>query len=184
VLHIVATVLMVPGSPFTILSGALFGLLKGTLIVAVSSTAGAALAFLMARYGLRDRVERYLLTRPRAKAVDRAIQKKGWKIVALMRLSPLMPFNLQNYLYGVTAIRFVPFLISSGFFMLPSTFLYVYIGHLGIEGVHAIASPQSPRERIELILSVMGLMASAIVVIYLTLLARKAIAEAMKDNVR
>src|SRR5687767_14061170 len=96
-----------------VVAGGLFGLVRGTIIVSLASTTTAALAFLIARYLARERVRRMVEHSPKLRAVDAAIGNEGWKVVALLRLSPAVPFNVQNYLYGVTAIRFWPCVLTS-----------------------------------------------------------------------
>lgn len=172
ILYIVATILFIPGSVLTLASGAVYGLGLGTLIVSLASTTGAALAFLIARYLARDRVRRQIERSPRLAAVDRAIGERGWKIVALLRLSPAVPFNLQNYLYGVTAIRFWPCVLASWAAMLPGTFMYVYIGSLG----RAAAAGRGTTPA-EWALRGVGLVATVIVTVYIARIARRAIQE-------
>ena len=171
-IYAIAVVCLVPGSLLTLAGGAVFGLLKGTLIVSLAATLGAALAFLIARYLLRRRVEDYVRRSPRLSAVDRAIGEQGWKIVALLRLSPAVPFTLQNYLYGVTAIRFWPCVLTSWIAMLPGTFMYVYLGSLGQE---AIAGGETTTG--EWIARGVGLLATIAVTVYITRLARRAMQE-------
>src|SRR6185295_1888284 len=98
----------VPGALLTIGAGLLFGLMKGAVLVLVSATVAAALAFLAARHLARHRVEGWARKSPRFEAIDAGIREQGWKVVALLRLSPLVPFSLSNYLYGLTAVRFWP----------------------------------------------------------------------------
>jgi uncharacterized membrane protein YdjX (TVP38/TMEM64 family) len=105
-LYIVAVVALLPGSALTLAAGALFGLVGGTIVASLASTTGAALAFLIGRYLARRRIQSLLRHYPRFDAMDKAINENGWKIVALLRLSPAVPFHLQNYLYGLTGIRF------------------------------------------------------------------------------
>jgi uncharacterized membrane protein YdjX (TVP38/TMEM64 family) len=99
--------------------------------VLVSATVAAALAFLSARHLARQRVERWARRSPRFEAIDAAIREQGWKVVALLRLSPLVPFSLSNYLYGLTAVRFWPYVAASAAGMIPGTLLYVGIGAAG-----------------------------------------------------
>ena len=107
-IYAVAATLLVPGSALTLASGAIFGLLWGTISVSIGATTGAALSFLIGRYLARDRVTAWVAHNPKFDAIDKAIGEGGWKIVALLRLSPAVPFTLQNYLYGLTDIRFWP----------------------------------------------------------------------------
>jgi len=177
--YIVATVLFVPGTILTLAAGALFGLVVGTLTVSVGSTLGASLAFLIARYAARDKVAAMARGNRRFGAIDRAIGEGGWKIVALLRLSPAIPFNLQNYLYGLTRIRFWPFALTSWLAMLPGTFLYVYIGHVTKAAVGADRS----RTTGEWVLLAVGLLATAVVTVYITRLARRKLNEQMEEPV-
>ncbi len=129
--YALATVLFFPGSLLTIGAGLAFGLWRGFAVVSAGSTLGAALAFLVARYFLRDKVEAAAKNHPQFAAMDEAIGQGGWKMVALLRLSPLLPFNLSNYLYGITKVRFRPYVAASWIGMMPATFLYVFLGAAG-----------------------------------------------------
>ena len=127
--YAVAAVALVPGSLLTLAAGAIFGLARGTAYVFVGATLGASAAFLVARYLARGAVERRLAGHPRFAALDRAVGREGRKIVFLLRLSPVFPFNLLNYGLGLTRVRFVDYLVAC-LGMLPGTFLYVYYGKL------------------------------------------------------
>jgi uncharacterized membrane protein YdjX (TVP38/TMEM64 family) len=175
-LYVALVVLLVPGSALTLAAGALFGRGLGTLVVSLASTTGAALAFLISRYLARQRVAAYVQHHPRLEAVDRAVSEGGWKIVALLRLSPLVPFNLQNYLYGVTGIRFWPYVLTSWLTMLPGTFLYVYLGSLGRQSLESIGA-QRRRTPAEWTFLIVGLLATLTATLYLTRLARKALSQ-------
>ncbi|MEO6807769.1 MAG: TVP38/TMEM64 family protein, partial [Isosphaeraceae bacterium] len=175
-IYIVAVLAMVPGSALTVAVGAMFGLVVGTATVSLASTIGAALAFLIARYLARNSVEARARRDPRFAAIDRAIGANGWKIVALLRLSPAVPFNLQNYLYGLTAIGFWPYIVTSWIAMLPGTFLYVYIGLLSRAGLDAATGSTSKgRTPAEWVWIVIGLLATVAATLYVTRLARRAI---------
>lgn len=173
VIYVGATVLLIPGAVITIAAGALFGLWRGTLLVSLASTTGAALAFLLARSLARERVAHLAQHRPTFHAIDQAIGEGGWKIVALLRLSPAIPFNVQNYLYGLTPIGFWPYVLASWLAMLPGTFLYVYIGHL--TGV-AVGGTRAYTPAKWGMLGV-GLLATVVVTVYLTRLARQKLRE-------
>jgi len=129
--YVLATVLFVPGSALTVGAGIAFGLVWGTVITSIASVTGAAAAFLVARYLLRDRVARWVEDHDRLRIVDRAVGEQGWKIVALTRLSPLFPFNLLNYAYGLTDVGFRHYVLASWVAMLPGTVAYVWIGAAG-----------------------------------------------------
>lgn len=128
--YILATVILAPGSPFTIAGGLAFGG-WGFPLVLVSATIGASLAFLVARYLVRDRVDKALQDRPTFKAVEKAVTSEGWKIAMLLRLSPVVPFNLQNYFFGVTGIPFWHYVAATFMGIIPGTALYVYVGAIG-----------------------------------------------------
>src|SRR5258705_12750044 len=106
VVYAVATVLMAPGSILTIGAGFAFGLWKGFLAVSAGATLGASLAFLVARSIARDRIEAMAKGNDRFQRIDNAISEQGAKIIFLLRLSPVIPFSLSNYFYGLTAVKF------------------------------------------------------------------------------
>ena len=110
----------------------------GLVVVSISATLGATAAFLVGRYVARGWVERTIATDPRFRAIDLAVEHEGWKIVGLLRLSPVVPFNLLNYAFGVTRVRLRDYVVASWAGMLPGTVLYVYLGslagHLAVGG--------------------------------------------------
>jgi uncharacterized membrane protein YdjX (TVP38/TMEM64 family) len=129
-IYVVGAVVLAPEALLTVAAGFAYGF-WGLPVVLVAATIGASLAFLIARYLARDRVRRLLETRRSVAVIDRAIAEDGWKIVALLRLSPLIPFNLQNYLFGVTAIPFPHFVAATFVGIIPGAALYIYLGALG-----------------------------------------------------
>ena len=175
-IYVVATVLLLPGSALTLAGGAIFGLAVGTVTVSVASTTSAAVCILISRYLARDAVAERIASRPRFRAIDQAIAEGGWRIVALLRLSPAVPFNLQNYMYGLTAIRFWPCVLTSWIAMLPGTVLYVYLGVVGRRGLEAAAGGSSASLG-QWALLVVGLLATIVVTAYVTRLARRALAQ-------
>lgn len=175
VIYVIAVVFMLPASPLTLAAGALFGLAGGLAVASVGSTAGAALAFLVGRYLARDRVAKTVARYPKFAAIDRAVSEGGWRIVAMLRLSPAVPFNVQNYLYGLTGIRFWPCVLTSWVAMLPGTFLYVYLGHVGRVGLEASAGGSRSRTPVEWAMIAIGLLATVAVTIYVTRLSRRAL---------
>ncbi|MEX1223174.1 MAG: VTT domain-containing protein, partial [Pirellulales bacterium] len=177
-IYVVATVLFVPGTILTLAAGAMFGLVVGFIAVSVGSTAGAASAFLISRYLARDRVAAMAQGDRRFGAIDRAIGEGGWKIVALLRMSPAIPFNMQNYLYGLTPIRFWPFLLTSWLAMMPGTFLYVYLGHI----TGAAVGTGRARGPVEWAMLAVGLLATIAVTVYVTKLARRKLQEQMEQS--
>ena len=128
VFYIAGTALFFPGLPLTLGAGFLYGAVIGTLVVSPASVAGATLAFLIARYLARDWVTRRIKKYPQAAAMDRAIEKNGFKAVVLLRLQPVLPFNILNYALGLTSIRLRDYMLASWIGMFPATVLYVYLG--------------------------------------------------------
>ncbi len=175
--YVLATVLMLPGSILTLAAGAMFGLVVGLITASLASVSGAALAFLIARYFARPQVARFAQRNRRFRAIDAAIGAGGWKIVALLRLSPAIPFNVQNYLYGLTPIRFVPYVFTSWWAMLPGTLMYVYLGHITGAAVRA----GEGRTAMEWALLAVGLVATIVVTVYITRLARAKLDEQMQQ---
>lgn len=169
-------VAFLPGSALTLAAGAIFGIGWGFVSVIAGATLGAALSFLIARYLARDKVKQMAARNPKFGAIDGAIAEGGWKIVAMLRLSPAIPFNLQNYLYGVTPIRFWPCVLTSMVFMMPGTLLYVYLGYVGGQGL-AAASGGSDVSLQRWALIGVGLLATVGVTVYVTKLAQKALAK-------
>ncbi|MDO8874749.1 MAG: TVP38/TMEM64 family protein [Pseudolabrys sp.] len=128
-LYAIATVAMIPGGIFDLAGGVLFGLVWGSLINLAGGTLGAALAFLVARYLAADWVERR--AGPRMQKVIRSVETDGWQFVAFVRLVPIFPYNVVNYLLGVTRIPFHHYILATLVFMAPSTIAYTWIGHAG-----------------------------------------------------
>jgi uncharacterized membrane protein YdjX (TVP38/TMEM64 family) len=126
--YILATVLVIPGSLLTLAAGFLFGLPMGVALVSVSSVLGAGAAFLVGRFFARDWVAGKIETQPRFAALDAAVGRRGFLIVFLTRLSPVFPFNLINYVYGLTGVKFRDYFFATWIGMFPVTVLYVYIG--------------------------------------------------------
>jgi len=179
VAYFVAAVLFVPGSALTLAAGAIFGLGVGTATVSVSSTLAAGASFLIARYLAREKVRRMAENNRTFGAIDKAIAQGGWKIIALLRLSPAVPFSLGNYLYGLTPVRFWPYLLASWVAMMPGTFLYVYLGYVGKTAAAAGGSGKNPWQYV---LLGAGLLATIVVSVYVTRLARKALKETALNN--
>jgi uncharacterized membrane protein YdjX (TVP38/TMEM64 family) len=163
-IYVLATLLLAPGSVMSVAAGVAFGY-WGLPFVLVSATSGAALAFLLARYAAHDSVSALLEDKPKFKAVARAIDEEGWKIVALVRLSPQVPFAVTNYFFGVTNVGFWPFVITTALGVAPATFVYISIGTMGRA---AAAGGVGAMRWIMLVVGLMAAVAAAV------LIARKA----------
>ncbi|MFP4283872.1 MAG: TVP38/TMEM64 family protein, partial [Opitutales bacterium] len=151
-----------------------FGLIWGFVLVSAGATLGAAAAFLIARHGARDWVAKRLAANAKAQEVDRAVSERGWKIVLLLRLSPVFPFNALNYILGLTGVRFWHYVLASWSGMLPGTLLYVYLGWAGRRGLEAAADEGETRT-MEMVYMGLGLLATLAVTVYVTRVARRAL---------
>lgn len=181
--YFAASVLFVPGSALTLASGAIFGLGVGFITVSLSSTTAAAMSFLIARHLARRKVETLALRHRTFGAIDRAIAQGGWRIIALLRLSPAVPFSVGNYLYGLTPVAFWPYVLASWIAMMPGTFLYVYLGYIGRTAAGAGTGQGAASNPWQYVLLVAGLAATIVVTVYVTRLARKALKEtAMSED--
>ncbi|CAO4174203.1 TVP38/TMEM64 family protein [Methylorubrum populi] len=129
-LFFVATLLVVPGTPLTIAGAVAFGWAVMPVVL-LAATLGSWLAFFAARYLFRDRVRALIERRPAFKATVEAVGDGGWRLLTLMRLSPFVPFNAQNYALGVTEVGTPAYLISTVIGMLPGTVVCVYLGAIG-----------------------------------------------------
>jgi len=174
--YAVATVLLAPGAILTIGAGFAFGLWKGFLAVSAGATLGASLAFLVARFISRDKVEAIAKGNEKFRNIDNAIGKQGAKLIFLLRLSPVIPFNLSNYFYGLTGVKFWPYVLASWIGMMPGTFLYVYIGTAGKAAVSAAAGGEAMKHDWQYwTLMGVGLAATIAVTIWVTKIARNAL---------
>jgi uncharacterized membrane protein YdjX (TVP38/TMEM64 family) len=175
-IYIVACVAFVPGSILTIGGGVIFGVVRGSIYVSIAATLGATAAFLVGRYFARDWVSEKLQGNAKFKAIDLAVGREGWKIVFLTRLSPVFPFNLINYAYGLTRVTLRDYFFASWLGMIPATVLYVYIGSLsgdlaGAAGGHTTRTPA------EWAFTAVGFVATVAVVVYATRIGARALRE-------
>jgi uncharacterized membrane protein YdjX (TVP38/TMEM64 family) len=176
--YVVATVAMVPGTVLTLAAGAVFGIGWGFVWVLTGATLGAIAAFLVSRYLARGLVEKRLADE-RFKAVDRAVGDHGFKIVALLRLSPAFPFNVLNYALGLTRVRLRHYGLAC-LAMAPGTLLYVYYGALAGD-IAAAAAGEIDRGIEQWLFLGLGLVATVIVTIIITRIARRALREKTAD---
>jgi pyruvate/2-oxoglutarate dehydrogenase complex dihydrolipoamide dehydrogenase (E3) component/uncharacterized membrane protein YdjX (TVP38/TMEM64 family) len=176
-LYVVATVLFIPGSVLTLGAGAVFGVALGSVCVSISATLGATAAFLVGRYLARDAITRKIEKNEKFAAIDRAVADQGWKIVLLTRLSPVFPFTLLNYAFGLTRVKLGHYVLASWLGMIPGTLMYVYLGSLVNVGAgHRQRTPG------EWILYGVGLLATIAVAVFVTRVAKKALAKTIGSN--
>lgn len=166
--YVAAVLMLLPAWPFAVAAGAWFGLWQGFLLCTAAANTAAILAFLLARRLGREAVRRRMLRYSHWPMWENAIRSSGWRIVLLLRLSPLVPFNLQNYVYGLAPLAFWPCTLATFIAMLPGTLMYVYLGHAGrwTLGSEAVA-----RSQWEWLWLGLGLLATVALAAYLAHLA-------------
>jgi uncharacterized membrane protein YdjX (TVP38/TMEM64 family) len=131
VAYTIAEILAIPAIPLTASAGYLFGPVQGTTVVLISASIAASVSFVIGRTLLRNYVESVLLDYPKFAKIDRAIGKEGFKLMLLLRLSPIFPFALSNYLYGASSINFKNFFWGTLLGFAPGTAAFVYTGYVG-----------------------------------------------------
>ena len=172
--YISVTALLLPGSILTAGAGFAYGPLYGTLLVSPVSVVAASVAFILGRTLFREWVAGRAAADPRLRAVDTAIRTQGFRIVLLLRLSPLFPFSVLNYALGLTSVGLRDYVLASFIGMLPATFLYVYLGSLA-RSVADLSQTSADGATARIVLSAMGLLATAAVTIVITRMARRAL---------
>jgi len=174
--YIVASIAFVPGALLTLLAGAVFGLARGVPIVFIGAVLGSSAAFGIARTIARDRVTRWLARDARAAAAGDAVAAEGARVVLLLRLSPVVPYNLLNYALGASRVRYRDFLAGS-IGMLPGTVLYTYYGKV-VGDVTALAAGTAPPRGPEYYVFLgAGLAATVAATVLVTRAAKKGLAQ-------
>ncbi len=180
VLYIVATVCFLPGSILTLGAGVVYGVAQGAILVSLSATLGATAAFFVGRYVARGWVVGQIERSAAFRAIDDAVGREGWKIVGLTRLSPVFPFNLLNYAFGVTRVRPRDYILASWIGMIPGTLMYVYLGSLA-GSLATLGAGRQARTPTEWALYGTGLVATVAVTLYVTRIARAALKKRIAD---
>jgi uncharacterized membrane protein YdjX (TVP38/TMEM64 family) len=171
--YVVATVLFVPGWVLSVTAGAAFGFLEGFALVVVGANAGAVAAFLTARALGRKRLERRLGDAKRIEALDRAVARKGFRVVLLLRLSHF-PYNALNYLLGLTRVSLRDYGAATLLGMLPGIATVVYVGSV-VGSVAAARDSDRGREPVEWALIGVGVVAAVVCAVVLTRMARRTV---------
>jgi uncharacterized membrane protein YdjX (TVP38/TMEM64 family) len=179
--YAVAAVAFIPGSLLTLAAGAIFGLVKGTIYTLIGATLGSAAAFLVARYLARRKIERKIAGNAKFAAIDKAVGREGFKIVALLRLSPVFPFNLLNYALGLTKVTFLQYLAAS-IAMLPGTLLYVYYGKAAGSLAALAGGAKTEKGLASYAVLGLGLIATIVVTAFVTRLAGKALRQEIETQ--
>ncbi|MDA0668025.1 MAG: TVP38/TMEM64 family protein [Planctomycetota bacterium] len=181
--YVVATVLMIPGSLITLMIGAIYGPWLGTAVVSPASVVGATVAFLLGRSVFRSSIEQKMGDNPKFSALTSAVEKEGLKIITLVRLSPIFPFSVVNYAFGLTRAKLSHYVLGSFAGMLPGTLMYVYLG-AAVGDITKLASDGlGDTGTAGLLMKYGGLAATVVVTVFVTKAAKKALAEAAPDAV-
>lgn len=178
-----AAVLLIPGTLLTLGGGAIYGVFWGSLYAFSAAIAGSSLAFLVGRYGVRSRVENWIAGNKAFQAIATAVAREGFKIVVLTRLSPIFPFTLLNYAFGVTRVSLKDYVLGS-IGMIPGTVMYVYIGSL-VNDVTRVGSEQPLSSQAQIgqwVLRGIGLIATIAVTLFITRIARKSLIESIPSG--
>jgi uncharacterized membrane protein YdjX (TVP38/TMEM64 family) len=178
--YIGLTLLFAPGSILTLIAGFVWGPVLGTLVVWPTATVAAALAFLVGRFVARGWVERKIEGNERFEAIDRAVAKNGFRIVFLLRLSPIFPYNLLNYALGLTKVSLPSYMLASLLGMLPGTAAYVYLGSL-VTTASRLAEGVDRQSPVQTVLYWAGLVATVLVTILVTRYARAELKKSLAD---
>jgi uncharacterized membrane protein YdjX (TVP38/TMEM64 family) len=176
-IYVIACVLFIPGSILTIGAGVIFGVLWGSIYVSVASTAGATAAFVVGRYFAREAVARRIEGNPRFRSIDDAVAREGWKVVLLTRLSPVFPFNLLNYAYGLTRVTLPEYVLASWVGMMPATVMFVYIGALSGDLARAASASDGASVHLRWALNLVGFAATVAIAVYATRIGTRALKE-------
>ncbi|MBD2188442.1 TVP38/TMEM64 family protein [Pseudanabaena mucicola] len=185
IVYNLATVLFIPGSFLTLGGGALYGVFFGSIYVFIAATLGATFAFLIGRYLARgyvsQKIRNNITFRITFRAIDAVICREGFKIVFLTRLSPVFPFNLLNYAFGITRVALKDYILGS-IGMIPSTIMYVYLGSLVMD-INLINSQPNSNPQTQVIqwsLRLIGLLATVFVSIYVARIAKRSLLQITK----
>ena len=170
-LYVPATIFFLPGSVLTLAAGFLFGVYRGILTASIASTLGAAAAFLIGRFLLRDWIQKKVARRETFRALNDAVAEQGLKVVLLTRLSPAFPFNFLNYALSVTHVSFRDYLLGSWLGMLPGTALFVYIGS-SLKSLRELADGDFEGGWASMILLAIGLVATLAITVIAARMAR------------
>lgn len=178
--YVLATLFLLPGSILTLGAGFAYGPVWGTLLVSPISVLAATLAFVLGRTLARNWVSRRMERYPHFAAINRAIGASGFKIVFLLRLSPIFPFNLLNYALGLTRVRLSDYVIASFLGMLPGTFFYVYLGSLVTNASELLSGKRPSVGAWGQAFYWGGLAATLLVIVLITRIARRALSRALE----
>jgi uncharacterized membrane protein YdjX (TVP38/TMEM64 family) len=167
-IYIAAVVLFIPASILTLGAGFVYGLGWGALWVLIAANLAANLTFLLGRHIARNWIAHKMEASPKFKAIDEAVARDGWKIVALIRLAPVFPFSPMSYGFGLTRVPFWSYAFAN-LAMIPGTVMYVYFGSVARDLTEKVATPPWIKWTICAL--------TVIVIIYVTRFAKRALTQ-------
>jgi uncharacterized membrane protein YdjX (TVP38/TMEM64 family) len=176
ILYLLATIFGFPNILLILVAGTIFGLFKGIIAVSIADTLGAIACFLLGRTIARQRIKKWLSKHPSFSQLDHVVGKKGWKILLLTRLSPLVPSNILNYGFSCTKVNFWQYCFFSWLGMLPVITLYVYLGTFGVSLLQEGLTPR------KIILQAVGIVLAIGAAVYTTRITRKALTPECPQN--
>jgi len=172
VVYILMTIAGLPNALLMLGSGTLFGFSKGLLYASIADVLGAIACYAVGKTVARKQIKKWLAKNPKFKEIDKAIARKGWKIILLTRLSPILPSSILNYGFSCTKVKFRDYVIFTWIGMLPVIAFYVYLGSFGFRMFNRDGAPQN------LLLQVGGLLATVATAVYTTRVAKRALEQA------
>ncbi len=178
--YVVVSLALLPAFPLDMAAGAHFGFLGGVFWVQIAATAGAIVGYALGRTVLRRFVDRALVRKPNLLKIQHAVDREGWKIVFLTRLSPVFSFTLLNGFYGAARVPPLPFLAATFVGMLPGTALYVYAGEMAGD-LSGAPGTEEPTSNVGWVLQGAGFLATALLVIYVTRRAQRILTDKIQD---
>lgn len=178
---IIATLLLVPASPLTLIAGFLFGPVWGTALVSGVGIISASLAFLIGRTIARPTVKKLVEKHPRLAVFDVAVSLQGFRILLLLRLASIVPFAPVNYTLGTSQMRFTDFMLASWLGLLPGTFLYVYLGAL-VTDIHQLVMAPPTLQHFGSGLYWGGIIGIFAILVAVVITARRALNQALRQE--
>ncbi|VEP12583.1 SNARE associated Golgi family protein [Hyella patelloides LEGE 07179] len=160
VIYFLLTLVGMPAIFLYLAAGSMFGFVKGFVVVSFTDTLSTSACYMLGRTIGRPMIRKWIAKRPRFAQLDHAVAIKGWKIVLLTRLSPILPSSLLNYSFSLTRIDFWQYLFFSWLGMLPVIGLYVYLGSVG---VNLATGNNNPRQ---ITLTIFGLLLAGVAFVY------------------
>jgi uncharacterized membrane protein YdjX (TVP38/TMEM64 family) len=183
VVYALSTVALIPGSLLTLGIGAVYGPWLGFAIVSPASVVGATIAFLLGRSVFSGAVEKKMAGNRKFHAIRGAIEEGGLKVLFLVRLSPVFPFTIVNYAFGLARLKVSTYILGSFFGMLPGTFMYVYLGSIAGD-LASIRSGGIDQEEPSLqVMKWVGLVATVLVTWVVTKRAKQSLSEGISEEI-